>query len=763
MSGDGLIGQVGGALAGHRRAAGRDPGRSRQRPRPRGRDPDDAERRGRGARRRRVTREIDVGEVNGKRFLCIASCGFDSDANRIANETQLVKGQLVYAYAALRALARLEAGDVHAHARRRARARSPATRSPPPTARPTAAACSSPRTRSSTTACSTSSRRAMSASSASSAACRRSSRASTSRPSRSRSGARAEVRIEADRPFAVYADGDHIADLPATVRLLPRALRVIVPAMTRRGRSGAGFRAKLALARATGALSRRSGRGGGTTLPGRLLLRLAPDAISRLGAELSERRDDHQRHQRQDDDRRDARRGAARRRPRPGPQPRRLEHELGRRDRAARAARAARACSRSTRRGCRGWSTELDPDADRARQPVSRPARPLRRARAPRRRLGGDGRRARRPHRLRAQRRRSAGRRPRPRPRAAAPRRGHLLRDRGPRAGAARAPARPRRQALPPLRRPYALRARLRRPPRPLRRARTAAPTGPRPTSPRPRSSCAAWRARARRSARPPGELELELPLPGLYNVYNALAALAAALRLGVGLERAVRRAAPRSRRPSGGSRRSPSPASPVSILLIKNPAGANEVLRTLRLEAARDDGRGRRRARPLDRAQRPDRRRPRRLLDLGRRLRAARRRACGASSAPAPGRRRWRCGSSTPGSTPSRSRSSRRSSARSTAPSPSADGPALRAAHLHRADRAAHAARRRGLARGVLAMSARRRTATRSGTTSSAARYAADLALWSELAARGRRARARARLRHRAGRPAPRAPRGSR
>ena len=28
----------------------------------------------------------------------------------------------------------------------------------------------------------------------------------------------AEARVEADRPFAVYADGDHIADLPATVR-----------------------------------------------------------------------------------------------------------------------------------------------------------------------------------------------------------------------------------------------------------------------------------------------------------------------------------------------------------------------------------------------------------------------------------------------------------------------------------------------------------------------------------------------------------------
>ena len=49
-------------------------------------------------------REIDVGEANGRRFLCIASCGFDSDANRIANETRVIQGNLVYAYAALRAL-----------------------------------------------------------------------------------------------------------------------------------------------------------------------------------------------------------------------------------------------------------------------------------------------------------------------------------------------------------------------------------------------------------------------------------------------------------------------------------------------------------------------------------------------------------------------------------------------------------------------------------------------------------------------------------
>src|SRR3954470_12842084 len=48
----------------------------------------------------------------------------------------------------------------------------------------------------------------------------------------------------------------------------------------------AAFRAKVGVARATGALSRRTGRGGGTTLPGRLLLRMAPDAVSRLGRAL---------------------------------------------------------------------------------------------------------------------------------------------------------------------------------------------------------------------------------------------------------------------------------------------------------------------------------------------------------------------------------------------------------------------------------------------------------------------------------------------
>jgi len=38
-----------------------------------------------------------------------------------------------------------------------------------------------------------------------------------------------EITFSASRPFTAYADGDPIADLPTTVRVLPGALRVIVP------------------------------------------------------------------------------------------------------------------------------------------------------------------------------------------------------------------------------------------------------------------------------------------------------------------------------------------------------------------------------------------------------------------------------------------------------------------------------------------------------------------------------------------------------
>jgi UDP-N-acetylmuramyl tripeptide synthase len=88
----------------------------------------------------------------------------------------------------------------------------------------------------------------------------------------------------------------------------------------------------------------------------------------------------------------------------------------------------------------------------------------------------------------------------------------------------------------------------------------------------------------------PQGEASLELPLPGLYNIYNALAAVSAALRLGIGLEPAVAALAG-VEAVFGRVETIVVDGRPVSILLIKNPAGANEVLRTLRLEAGSGDG----------------------------------------------------------------------------------------------------------------------------------------------------------------------------
>jgi UDP-N-acetylmuramyl tripeptide synthase len=82
----------------------------------------------------------------------------------------------------------------------------------------------------------------------------------------------------------------------------------------------------------------------------------------------------------------------------------------------------------------------------------------------------------------------------------------------------------------------------------------------------------------------PAGELELELPLPGLYNVYNALAAIAASLRSGISLE-LIRSGLEGMTAVFGRVETIEVEGKPVSILLIKNPAGANEVLRTLTLE----------------------------------------------------------------------------------------------------------------------------------------------------------------------------------
>jgi UDP-N-acetylmuramyl tripeptide synthase len=87
----------------------------------------------------------------------------------------------------------------------------------------------------------------------------------------------------------------------------------------------------------------------------------------------------------------------------------------------------------------------------------------------------------------------------------------------------------------------------------------------------------------------PAGARAIALPLPGLYNVYNALGAAALALALGATLDHidaglhAVSPAFGRAETLRVADR-------DMSILLVKNPAGANEVLRTLTLEDGEHD-----------------------------------------------------------------------------------------------------------------------------------------------------------------------------
>jgi YegS/Rv2252/BmrU family lipid kinase len=103
MSGDGLIGAIGGALAGSDTPLGIVPGgRGNDLARVLGIPEDPA-----GAVEVLAAgdvRRIDVGEANGRRFLGIASAGIDSEANRLANRTRLLRGNMVYAYAGIRTL-----------------------------------------------------------------------------------------------------------------------------------------------------------------------------------------------------------------------------------------------------------------------------------------------------------------------------------------------------------------------------------------------------------------------------------------------------------------------------------------------------------------------------------------------------------------------------------------------------------------------------------------------------------------------------------
>ena len=227
MSGDGLVGQVGGVLAGSDTPLGIIPG---------GRGNDLARVLGIDRTPERAVeviaagnvRKIDVGEVNGHRFVGIASCGFDSDANRIANEAELIRGNLVYVYAALRALAawrparfsvtidgetREFTGYTVAAANNRAYGGGMFLAPQ--------AELDDGKLDVVITGDVGKLRFLANLPKVFRGAHTDNDEVTVLRGT--------EVSIDADRPFAVYADGDHLADLPATVRLLPRALGVLAP------------------------------------------------------------------------------------------------------------------------------------------------------------------------------------------------------------------------------------------------------------------------------------------------------------------------------------------------------------------------------------------------------------------------------------------------------------------------------------------------------------------------------------------------------
>jgi len=173
-------------------------------------------------------RTLDLGDANGRPFACIASTGYDSEANRIANEVHLVRGNLVYAYAAILALirwkpARFEVtldGAEHRFEGYTVAAANTAYygggMNMAPTADPADGLLD-------VIFVERSSKRRFLANLPKVFA-------GTHVELDVISTFRArEVEIRADRPFDVYADGEPITTLPATIKVIPGALRVIAP------------------------------------------------------------------------------------------------------------------------------------------------------------------------------------------------------------------------------------------------------------------------------------------------------------------------------------------------------------------------------------------------------------------------------------------------------------------------------------------------------------------------------------------------------
>lgn len=172
-------------------------------------------------------RVIDLGVCGERAFVGIASCGIDSDANRIANATR-IPGDASYVYGALRALAawrpaRFELeldGDRVVHIGYSVAAANGRQYGGGMVIAPGAELDDG--TFDVVTVADVTKRRFLRG------LTKVFSGKHVDNPEVTVRRAR-EVTITADRPFTLYADGDPLAALPATVRTLPAAVRVIVP------------------------------------------------------------------------------------------------------------------------------------------------------------------------------------------------------------------------------------------------------------------------------------------------------------------------------------------------------------------------------------------------------------------------------------------------------------------------------------------------------------------------------------------------------
>jgi YegS/Rv2252/BmrU family lipid kinase len=191
-------------------------------------------------------RPLDLGAVGDTAFVGIASAGFDSDANRIANRAPARLGNLVYAYGALRALwswrpatfqIELDPGE-----------------SPGERFTFTGYSVGAANSRAYGGGMFAAPGALLDDGLLDVVALEDMSRVRflTSVLPRVFKGTHvelpavrvfraAEVEISADRPFVMYADGDPIGELPVRVRAVPGAVQVLVPAQGPSGAAGSAF------------------------------------------------------------------------------------------------------------------------------------------------------------------------------------------------------------------------------------------------------------------------------------------------------------------------------------------------------------------------------------------------------------------------------------------------------------------------------------------------------------------------------------------